>query len=83
MLELFVLKKQYENFQKKKKEGFSETGSLTGLMSGFLVHIVIVIIAVYLSFKCNDGISIELLFAICCPACYLIYRLFAGCNTNE
>ena len=43
-------------------------------------HSIIGIFAIYLSFKCNQGINLlDLLFALCCPVLYIVYRT-AVCN---
>jgi hypothetical protein len=39
-----------------------------------IVHTVIAIFAIYLSFKCNKGFDFpSFLAAFCCPPCYIIY----------
>ena len=81
MLGFLVLKKQYEKFQQEKKEGFSLTGAFAGLAFYFIINLVLFIFALYLSFKCNNGLNlIDFLLAFFFTPCYLIYRLFAGCN---
>jgi hypothetical protein len=38
-------------------------------------HSIIGIFAIYLSFKCNQGVNpFDLLFALCCPLLYIVYR---------
>lgn len=39
-------------------------------------HTIISIFAIYLSFKCNNGVNIgELLVAILCPVLYVLYKV--------
>ena len=39
-------------------------------------HSIIGIFAIYLSFKCNNGVNIgELLVAILCPVLYVLYKV--------
>lgn len=41
-----------------------------------IIHFLAFLFAIYLVFKCNNGISfLQLLAAICCPWIYIIYIL--------
>jgi hypothetical protein len=38
-------------------------------------HTIIMVFALYLSFKCNNGFNpVDFLLACCCPVLYIIYR---------
>ena len=38
-------------------------------------HTIIMVFALYLSFKCNNGFNpVDFLVACCCPVLYIIYR---------
>ena len=38
-------------------------------------HTIIMVFALYLSFKCNNGFNpVDFLIACCCPVLYIIYR---------
>ena len=38
-------------------------------------HSVIMLFALFLSFKCNNGfVPLDFLFACCCPVLYILYR---------
>ena len=61
---------------KKKKEHFGNIGGYSGRSIYALVHLVVAIFAIYLSFKCNKGFKIgSFLVACCCPWIYIIYIL--------
>ena len=80
-----VIKKQIEKFiEAKKKEGFTSINIGLEASVGIIIFaLVLFLLAIYLSLKCNDGINIiDLLFAFFCTPCYLFYRLVLGCN-NE
>ena len=40
-----------------------------------VVHLMFFLFALYLSFCHNRGISFSVLFACCCPQCYVMYML--------
>jgi hypothetical protein len=41
-----------------------------------IFHIIMSLIAIYLSYKCNKGFNIgSFIIAICCPYIYIIYTL--------
>jgi len=66
---------------KKKKENFkvSSSFSITKIAMS-IINLLIFIIAVYLSFKCNKGFKLEsFLLACCCSPFYLIYRIAVPC----
>ena len=57
--------------KKKTREDFNNTGSI-----GLIFHFIIGLVALYLSFKCNDGFDLgSFLIACCCPYIYIIYVL--------
>jgi hypothetical protein len=64
--------------QEKEKEGFENNQQ--GLMALYpIAHSVIALFALFLSFKCNNGISIiDLILACCCPWLYVLYRFATG-----
>ena len=40
-----------------------------------IFHTITALFAIYLSFKCNNGLAIgDLLLACCCPVLYILYR---------
>jgi hypothetical protein len=40
-----------------------------------IFHTITALFAIYLSFKCNNGLAIgDFLLACCCPVLYIIYR---------
>lgn len=48
-----------------------------------IFHSIMVLFAVYLSYRCNNGVNIlSLLIAFCCPYCYIlvIFAFYGGCN---
>ena len=46
-----------------------------------LVQLVLFILALYLSVKCNKGFKlIDFLLACCCSPCYIVYRLAVPCK---
>ena len=50
--------------------------SVIGVSAYALIHFLAFIFAIYLVFKCNNGVSfLQLLAAICCPWIYIIYIL--------
>jgi len=57
---------------KKEVSPYSSMYSIFHLITGFF--------AVYLSFKCNNGLAPDLLFACCCPIFYIIYRFATSPN---
>ena len=68
-----------------KKEGIDDESPLANnkilLVVKYIVSIVILIAALYSSFKCNNGFKVgPVLLACCCPPCYLAYALAKGCN---
>ena len=45
-----------------------------------IVQTIVLLGALYLSFKCNKGFNLgSVLLACCCPICYLAYRLAIPC----
>jgi len=45
-----------------------------------IIHYIAIVIAVYLSFKCNEDNSLNftgLVAALCCPECYIIYTYYS------
>ena len=41
-----------------------------------IIHIISVLLAIYLSFKCNGGFSFGgFLAACCCPQIYILYKI--------
>ena len=62
-------------------ENFSDDDTVIATILGSL-HLILIIVAVVLSFRCNRGFSIiGFLLAICCPWLYIIYAL-AGVHWN-
>jgi len=62
-----------ENF--KAKSSFSITKIVISI-----INWIIFFIAIYLSFKCNNGFKLEsFLLACCCSPFYLIYRIAVPC----
>ena len=64
-----------------KKEPFKRTSSfgITKIVFG-IINWIIFCIAIYLSFKCNNGFKLEsFLVACCCSPFYLIYRIAVPC----
>ena len=46
----------------------------------YILLLVLMIYALYLSFRCKGGFSfIDFLAAFCCSPCYVAYRLALGC----
>ena len=43
-------------------------------------HLITGLFALYLSFKCNNGLAPDLLFACCCPVLYIIYKFATSTN---
>jgi len=59
----------------------SEKSSMAGLAYS-VVHTLIAMYAIYLSFKCNQGFNLgALLLACCCPWIYVLYHhaVSGGC----
>ena len=49
---------------------------------GNFVQLVLFILAIYLSFKCNKGFNLfDFLIACCCSHCYIVYRLAVPCKS--
>ena len=49
---------------------------------GNFVQLVLFILAIYLSFKCNKGFNLlDFLIACCCSPCYIVYRLAVPCKS--
>jgi len=45
-----------------------------------ILNIVLLIVALYLSFKCNKGFNFgSVIVAACCSPCYIAYRLALPC----
>ena len=45
-----------------------------------LIQTIILLGALYLSFKCNKGFNLgSVLLSCCCPICYVAYRLAVPC----
>jgi len=55
-----------------------EVSPYTSMYSIF--HLITGLFALYLSFKCNNGLAPDLLFACCCPILYIIYRFATSPN---
>ena len=71
-LGLQVLVNKFTN--KEKFKGSSSFG-ITKLVFG-IINWIIFCIAIYLSFKCNNGFKLEsFLVACCCSPFYLIYSI--------
>jgi hypothetical protein len=80
-----VIKKQIEKYNEaKKKEGFSSVSFILDMYMAYIIIIIVLsLLAIYLSFKCNKGLNIiDLFFAVFCMPCYLFYRLVLGCNND-
>ena len=46
-----------------------------------IIFYIITIYAMYLSYTCNKGFDfVEFITACCCGPCYVVYKLFVGCN---
>lgn len=44
-------------------------------------HTIVMLFALYLCFKCNNGFDmLEFLFACCCPVLYIIYKAAVAPN---
>jgi hypothetical protein len=72
--------KQDKKFLKKSLlESFSETTWEDVMGYGanmFYINCFIFWIAIFLSFRCNDGFDLpELFMAYCCAPCYVVYKL--------
>lgn len=65
--------------EKSLLESFSETTWNDMLGAGknmFAAHCCIFWIAIFLSFRCNNGFDLpELFMAYCCAPCYIVYKL--------
>lgn len=63
--------------EEKNKEGFENNQGLGSIYP--IAHSVVGIFALYLSFKCNNGLNtMDFLLACCCPWIYVIYRFATG-----
>ena len=71
----------YNNQVKKNeenKEHFTSTGTVLGISAGTyaMIHLLIAVFALYLSFKCNKGFKFwPFVAAFCCPYIYIPYIL--------
>ncbi len=67
-----VLKKTlYESFSETTWEDVMGYGKTM-----FYIHCCIFWVAIFLSFRCNNGFDLpELFMAYCCAPCYIVYKL--------
>jgi len=63
------------------KENYNNNDSTnrnTSIMG--IITFILFLYALYLSFKCNNGVNVgSLLLACCCSPCYVAYRLAQPC----
>ena len=76
----YVVEKNTKQKSQEEKEGFQQNTPVVGLsIAGILwqiMNFVIFVLAIFLSFKRNDGFNFgSFLAACCCPICYLVYAL--------
>jgi len=51
-------------------------------MASQLTSVLIMVLAIYLALKCKKNGNIEplqIVLALCCSPCYVVYRLFKPC----
>lgn len=71
MLETYLYKKYLES----KKENLNKSNESNSSNFSNLLNLVIMCISLYFFFDCNKKPSLSLLWAVCCPYCYIFYHL--------
>lgn len=77
----YWVKRENGSVTKVHKGMVSIGNAFTYLLYIYGVHFIIVLIALYLSIRCNNGFDLPaFLMACCCPYLYIIYIMAAGCG---
>ena len=64
---------------KNKKNAVLVVNPTVHIISG-VIQSLLLLVALYFSFKCNKGFNLgSVLLACCCPICYIAYRLAIPC----
>jgi hypothetical protein len=62
----------------KSMQKFSDSLTVSPIVQIF--NVIVLVFALYISFKCNKGFNFgSFLFACCCPILYVPYRLAVPC----
>ena len=70
--------KKKKSLKDKIVENFYSDG---GSSLGNIINFLSIALAIYLSFKCNNGFDFGgMLGALCCPQCYILYKYFTTIN---
>ena len=74
MLESYLYKKYLESKKENLKENKSSNSTFSSNVTN-LFNLVVMCISLYFFFECNKRPSLSLLWAVCCPYCYIFYHL--------
>ena len=78
-MSMFVCNKEAGEAFKNAKNGKIVINPTVHIISS-LIQTIILLGALYLSFKCNKGFNLgSVLLSCCCPICYVAYRLAIPC----